>query len=141
MEWVSSFKFLGVHITEDLKWSAHTDAVLKKAQQRLFFSQAPEKIWNESPHPPFILNLHCGEHPDWLHHCLVWKQHQQQSQSSTKGRHTVGGELPSLQDIYTRRCMRKPRRIISDSATQAMDCSLCCPQSDGYAVSEHAQAD
>ncbi len=26
-------------------------------------------------------------------------------------RHIVGGELPSLQDIYTRRCIRKARRI------------------------------
>ncbi len=29
-ERVNSFKFLGIHITEDLTWSAHTDAVLKK---------------------------------------------------------------------------------------------------------------
>ncbi len=36
VERVNSFKFLGVHITEDLTWSAHTDAVLKKAHQRLF---------------------------------------------------------------------------------------------------------
>ncbi|XDV11707.1 hypothetical protein PO909_000565 [Leuciscus waleckii] len=28
--------------------------------------------------------------------------------------HIVGGELPSFQDIYTRRCMRKARKIISD---------------------------
>ncbi len=28
VERVNSFKFLGVHITEDLTWSAHTDAVL-----------------------------------------------------------------------------------------------------------------
>ncbi len=31
-------------------------------------------------------------------------------------RHIVGGELPSLQDIYTRRCTRKARRIIKDSS-------------------------
>ncbi len=31
-------------------------------------------------------------------------------------RHIVGGELPSLQDIYTRRCMRKARKIINDSS-------------------------
>ncbi len=37
VDWVNSFKFLGVHITEDLTWSAYTDAVLKKAHQRLFF--------------------------------------------------------------------------------------------------------
>ncbi len=31
VERVNSFKFLSVHITEGLTWSAHTDAVLKKA--------------------------------------------------------------------------------------------------------------
>ncbi len=31
-------------------------------------------------------------------------------------RHIVGGELPSLQDIYTRRCIRKAWRIIKDSS-------------------------
>ena len=36
VEKVESFKFLGVHITDKLKWSTHTDNVVKKAQQRLF---------------------------------------------------------------------------------------------------------
>ncbi len=31
-------------------------------------------------------------------------------------RHIFGGELPSLQDIYTRRCIRKARTIIKDSS-------------------------
>ena len=31
-----SFKFPGVHITDKLKWSTHTDSVVKKPQQRLF---------------------------------------------------------------------------------------------------------
>ena len=35
-ERVVSFKFLGVHITDKLNWSTHTDSVVKKAQQRLF---------------------------------------------------------------------------------------------------------
>ena len=33
---VESCKFLGVHITDKLKWSTHTDRVVKKARQRLF---------------------------------------------------------------------------------------------------------
>ncbi len=50
VERVNSFKFLGVHITEDLTWSAHTDAVLKKAHQRLFFLRRLRKSRNpESP--------------------------------------------------------------------------------------------
>ncbi len=40
----NSFKFLGVHITEDLTWSAHTDAVLKKSHQCLFFLRRLRKF-------------------------------------------------------------------------------------------------
>ena len=36
VEEVESFKFLGVHIMDKLKWSTHTNSVVKKAQQRLF---------------------------------------------------------------------------------------------------------
>ena len=36
MEKVERFKFLGVHITDKLKWSTHTDSVVKNAQQCLF---------------------------------------------------------------------------------------------------------
>jgi hypothetical protein len=33
---VESFKFLGIHITDKLKWSTYTGSVVKKAQQHLF---------------------------------------------------------------------------------------------------------
>jgi hypothetical protein len=33
---VKSNKFIGVHITDELKWSPHTDSVVKKEQQHLF---------------------------------------------------------------------------------------------------------
>ncbi len=129
---MSSFKFLGVHITEDLTWSAHTDAVLKKAHQRLFFLRRLREVWNEPQNPQILLHLHCGEHPDRLHHRLVWKQHRWQPQGSAKGcancRHIVGGELPSLQDIYTRRCTEESPEDYQDSSTRPTDGSLCCPQ-------------
>jgi hypothetical protein len=53
VEKVESFKYLGVLITDDLKWSTHTDSVAKKAQQRLFnlsrlkkFVFAPKTLTN-----------------------------------------------------------------------------------------------
>ena len=52
VEWVERFKFLGVHITNKLSWSKHTNTVVKRARQT-------------------ALQLHHREHPDWLHHCLV----------------------------------------------------------------------
>ncbi len=44
VEQVNSFKFLGVHISEDLTWSAHTDPMLRKAHQRLFFQRRLRKF-------------------------------------------------------------------------------------------------
>ena len=44
VEKMESFKFLGVHITDKLKWSTHTDSVVKKAQQRLFFLRRLKKF-------------------------------------------------------------------------------------------------
>ncbi len=34
---VESFKFLGTTISQDLKWNTHTDSIVKKTQQRLYF--------------------------------------------------------------------------------------------------------
>ncbi len=91
VERVSSFKFLGIHITEDLT--------------------------EDSPqNPQILLHLHCGEHPDRLHHRLHHSQRRALQRVVRTARHIVGGELPSLQDIYTRRCSRKARRIIKDSS-------------------------
>ncbi len=94
VERVNSFKFLSVHITEDLTWSAHTDewmndALICSAEEITSVPLLPEtaeEVWNEPQHPQILLHLHCGEHPDRLHHRLVWKQHRWQPQSSTKGR-------------------------------------------------------
>ncbi|KAK3531119.1 hypothetical protein QTP70_011867 [Hemibagrus guttatus] len=36
VERVSSFKFLGTHISEDLSWTTNTSSLVKKAHQRLF---------------------------------------------------------------------------------------------------------
>ncbi|KAI3376743.1 hypothetical protein L3Q82_000086 [Scortum barcoo] len=37
VERVSSTKFLGVHISDDLSWTTNTASLAKKAQQRLYF--------------------------------------------------------------------------------------------------------
>jgi hypothetical protein len=32
-----------------------------------------ENIWHGYPDPQKVLQLHHREHPDWLHHRLVWQ--------------------------------------------------------------------
>ena len=39
VERVSSFKFLGVHISKDLTWSLNTMVITKRAQQKLHFQR------------------------------------------------------------------------------------------------------
>ncbi len=120
VERVSSFKFLGVHITEDLTWSAHTDAVLKKAHQRLFFLRRLRKFGTSprvlrSFYTCTVESILTGCITAWFGNSTTGNRRALQRVVRT-ARHIVGGELPSLQDIYTRRCTRKARRIIKDSS-------------------------
>ncbi|KAM3850606.1 solute carrier family 4 member 11 [Diretmus argenteus] len=44
VERVTSFKFLGVHISEDLAWTPNTSALVKKAHKRIFFLRKLAKL-------------------------------------------------------------------------------------------------
>ncbi len=65
--------------------------------------ETAEEVWNEPQNPQVLLHLHCGEHPDGLHHRLVWNSTAGNRRALQRvvrtARHIVGGELPSLQDI------------------------------------------
>ncbi len=120
VEWVNSFKFLGVHITEYLTWSAHTDAVLKKAHQRLFFQRWLRKFGTS---PRILRSFYSCTVESILTGCITARfgnstaGNQKALQRFVRiARHIVVGELSSLQDIYTKRCTRKARRIIKDSS-------------------------
>ena len=43
VEQVSSFKFLGIHISNDLIWSANSSTLVKKAQLHLYFLRSLSK--------------------------------------------------------------------------------------------------
>ena len=80
-----SCKFRGVHITTGLSWSKHNNTVVKRARQNLFPLTKSEKIWHGSSDPQNVLQLHHQEHPDWLHHCLVWQLLNLRPQGTTEG--------------------------------------------------------
>lgn len=111
VEQVSSFKFLGVNISEDLTWSTHTDAVLKKARQRLFFLRRLRKF---GMRPSILRSFYICTIESILTGCITaWFGNRTAGNRKARKRpvrtasHIVGGEHPSLQDIYTRRCIRK----------------------------------
>ncbi|KAK0142349.1 hypothetical protein N1851_019870 [Merluccius polli] len=44
VERVPSFKYLGVHLTQDLSWSLHMGHLVSKARQRLYFLRRLKKF-------------------------------------------------------------------------------------------------
>ncbi|KAI3376831.1 hypothetical protein L3Q82_000406 [Scortum barcoo] len=54
-QWVSSFRFLRVHISEDLTWTHHTDFDTKSARQQLFFLR---RLWRLNMNSRIFCNFY-----------------------------------------------------------------------------------
>ncbi len=79
VERVSSFKYLGVNISEDLTWTTHIQTQVKKARQRLYHLRQLRKFRVS----PTILKT-CRDHRKCfvsVHLSVVWKQLQPRLQS------------------------------------------------------------
>ena len=69
----ASFKFLAVHISEDLSWTLNTSTLIKKAHQRLYFLRRLKKAHLS---PQILVNFyHCTieSTPYQLHLSMVWQ--------------------------------------------------------------------
>uniref|UniRef100_A0A8K9Y653 Reverse transcriptase domain-containing protein n=1 Tax=Oncorhynchus mykiss TaxID=8022 RepID=A0A8K9Y653_ONCMY len=114
----SSSAFLGVHITDKLKWSTHTDSVVKKVQQRLFNLRRLKKFGLS---PKTLINLYrctiesilSGCITSWYGNCSAHNCKALQRVRSAQ--RITGGKLPALQGTYTTRCHRKAKNIINDN--------------------------
>ncbi len=121
VERVSSFKYLGVYISEDLTWTAHIQTQVKKARQRLHHlrqlrkfrvSQAILKTFYSGAIESVLTAIKC---------ISVW--YGNASNQDCKALQRVvrlaerisGSALPSLQDIYFKRCKSRAAKIIKDS--------------------------
>ena len=103
------FKFLGVHITDKLKWSNHTDSMVKKAQQRLFHLRRLKKF-GIAPKTLIDVQLRAS--------CRALSPPGKATAlpaTAVLSRHITGGKLPALQDTYSTRCHRKGKKIIKDN--------------------------
>ncbi len=118
VERVSSTKFLGVHITEDLSWTNNTAALARKGQQLLYFLR---KLRRARAPAPIVCTFYRGTIESILTSCItVWygacnascrKSLQRIVRAAEK---IVGVSLPSLQDIYSTRLTRKALCIAGD---------------------------
>ncbi len=139
VERVSSFKFLGVHITEDLTWSAHTDAVLKKAHQRLFFLRRLRKFGTS---PRILRSFYTCTVESILTGCITaWFGNSTAGNRRALQRVVLEVSFPPSRISTPGGVQGKPGGLSKTPATRPTDCSLCCPQGDVSAASDPALAD
>ncbi len=119
VERVSSFKYLGVNISEDLTWTTHIQTQVKKARQRMYHLRQLRKF---RVSPTILKTFYAGTIESVLTQCIsVW--YGNSSSQDCKALQRVvrlaerisGSALPSLQDIYLKRCRGRAVKIIKDS--------------------------
>ena len=120
VERVPSFKFLGVHISEDLAWTKNTSSLIKKAHQRLFFLRKLRKI--QLSHLTLKNFYRCTIEstltyciPAWYGNCTVLERKALQRVVKTAQR-IIGLPLPPIESIYKQRCRSKALSIIKDAS-------------------------
>ncbi len=120
VECVSSFKFLGTHILEDLTWTTNTSSLVKKAHQHLFFLRTLKK---NHLSPAILVNFHrCAIESIltncitvWYGNCSVADRKALQRVVKTTQRIT-GTPLPAIENVQRKRCLHRARCILKDSS-------------------------
>lgn len=120
MERVADFKFLGVTIREDLTWSANTTALVKKAQQRLYFLRL---LRRQQLSADLLVTFYRGAVESILTYCIcVWfasctaADRKALQRVITTAQRITSCPLPSLQELYSSRCLKRARNIVGDSS-------------------------
>ncbi|KAK1795717.1 hypothetical protein P4O66_001026 [Electrophorus voltai] len=118
VERVDSFRYLGVHILQDLSWSRHTSSLAKKARQRLYHLRRlrdfrlPSKVLRNF-YTCTIESILTGNITVWFGNST--KQDRQALQRVVRSAERIThSELPDLQTTYYKRCQTKARKIVKD---------------------------
>ncbi len=119
VERVSSFMYLGVNISEDLTWTTHIQTQVRKARQRLYHLRQLRKF---RVSPSILKTFYAGTIESVLTQCIsVWYGNSSSQDCKALQRvvrlaeHISGSALPSLQDIYIKRCRSRAVKITKDS--------------------------
>ena len=123
VEIVSQFKFLGVIISSDLKWEKNTQAIVKKAQQRLYFLRRLRKFGIKKE---IMINFYRATVESVLTYAItVWYGNISKAEKMSLDKivktasKIIGSDLPLLEVLYENRLRNKALSIIKDTAHPA----------------------
>ena len=132
VERMSSTKFLGVHISEDLSWSHNTASLAKKSQQRLYFLR---KLRRAGAPSPIMHTFYRGTIESILTSCItVWygactvscrKTLQRIVRAAEK---IIGVSLPPFRTSLTTASPAKQPGLQVTPPTHLTASSACCHQ-------------
>lgn len=118
VERVNTFKYLGVHINNDLSWSVNTTTIIKRAQQRLYFLRLLKR---NNLSESLLVGFYRSAIESTLTYCItVWytsctvalkKSLQRVIRSAEK---IIGCSLPTLDSIASSRYLSRAKNIIND---------------------------
>ncbi|KAK3513392.1 hypothetical protein QTP70_014217 [Hemibagrus guttatus] len=115
---VHSFRYLGVHITQDLSWSCHINTVVKKARQRLYHLRRlrdfrlPSKVLRNF-YSCTIGSILTGNITTWFGNSTMQDRRALQRVARSAER-IIRTKLHDLYSIYNKRCWTKARKIVKD---------------------------
>ena len=119
VERVSSFKFLGIHIPENLSWAINTTAIVKKAQQRLYFLHTLRKVNLSQQHLRSFYR--CSIESVLTYGILPWYGSSSAADRKSLQRiiktaqNIINQQLPTMDTIFNSRCLQKTHNIMKDS--------------------------
>ncbi|MCJ8732086.1 hypothetical protein PDJAM_G00206930 [Pangasius djambal] len=123
VERVSSFKFLGTHISENLSWSTNTSSLIKKAHQRLFFLRTLKKNHLSAD---ILSNFYRCAIESILTNCItVWYGNCSAADRKALQRVVKTAQritktpLPAIEVVQKQRCLRRACNILKDSSHPA----------------------
>ncbi|KAI4873592.1 hypothetical protein NFI96_002438 [Prochilodus magdalenae] len=118
VEVVSNYRYLGVHLSNNLTWSNNTSSLVRKAHQRLYFLRRLRRAGLGSSvltsfYRCVVESVLCSSINVWHGSCSAADRKALQRVVKAAQR-SVGVSLPTTTDIYTSRCRKRATCIMKD---------------------------
>ncbi|KAK3568316.1 hypothetical protein QTP86_003925 [Hemibagrus guttatus] len=118
VERVDSFRYLSVHLTQDLSWSCHINTVVKKSRQHpynlrhLRDFRLPSKVLRNF-YSCTIESILMGNIATWFRNSTMLDRWARQRVVRSAER-IIRAKLPDLHSIYSKWCWTKARKTMKD---------------------------
>ena len=113
---MDNVRYLRVIISQDLSWTHHLNTIVKKARQRLYLLRRlrdfklPLKVLRNF-YTCTIASILCGSITTWMGNCTR-QDFMALKRVVRSAERTIRTPLPNLQDIYTKRCRLRAKKIL-----------------------------